>query len=438
MDQSLTNDTASIAEEDLSPELQNLPKKNYLTEDWTVVLLGFAIIFSVIFGLHITAPQYKWADIDSLLGVLSLGNLGRLIMQCIYALVVLVLGALLTGRKVKPYLLGFPIIFFLTALGLLFAGNATMEELGLEAVIFSLCIGLLIGNTVKLSVWLKEALSAELLVKIGLVLLGTNIIFGDILKAGSLGLIQSLVVVLSVWYFAFWLSKKFKIDEELGLMLSSAVSICGVSAAIATSGAIQGNSKKLSYVVSMVLITAIPMMIAMPYIARYFGFSEEVTGAWIGGTIDTSGAVVASGSLVGETALKISTIVKFSQNVLLGIAALAISVYWTYTNNPAGQQAGMKPSAGVIWERFPKFVLGFIAASLLFSFALSADTISAVKGDIKSIQGLWFALAFTSIGLETNFKDLIKENSQRPFWVFLIAQLFNILVTLVMAFLLFG
>jgi len=221
-------------------------------------------------------------------------------------------------------------------------------------------------------------------------------------------------------------------------MLSSAVSICGVSAAIATSGAIQGNSKKLSYVVSMVLITAIPMMIAMPYIARYFGFSEEVTGAWIGGSIDTSGAVVASGSLVGETALKISTIVKFSQNVLLGVAALAISVYWTYTNNPAGQQAGVKPSVGVIWERFPKFVLGFIAASLLFSFALSAETIAAVKGDIKSIQGLWFALAFTSIGLETNFKDLIKENSQRPFWVFLIAQFFNILVTLVMAFLLFG
>jgi uncharacterized membrane protein YadS len=221
-------------------------------------------------------------------------------------------------------------------------------------------------------------------------------------------------------------------------MLSSAVSICGVSAAIATSGAIQGDSKKLSYVVSMVLITAIPMMIIMPYIANYFGFSEEVTGAWLGGSIDTSGAVVASGSLVGETALKISTIVKFSQNVLLGVAALAISVYWTYTNHPAGKEAANKPSLGVIWERFPKFVLGFIAASLLFSFFLQPDTVASVKGDIKSIQGLWFALAFTSIGLETNFKDLIRENSKRPFWVFLIAQLFNIILTLVLAMLLFG
>ncbi|QNL50405.1 putative sulfate exporter family transporter [Olivibacter sp. SDN3] len=427
-----------VPEEDLSAELQNLPKKNYLTEDWTVVILGAIIIVSAIAGLHISAPQYKWSDLSGLLAVFSLENSQRLLLQFLFTFAILIFGALLTGRKVAPYLKGFPVVFILTVVALLFAGNASMEELGLEAVIFSLCIGLLIGNTVKLPVWLKESLSAELLVKIGLVLLGTSVIFSDILKAGSLGLIQSLVVVLSVWYFAFWLCKKFKIDEELGLMLSSAVSICGVSAAIATSGAIQGDSKKLSYVVSMVLITAVPMMIGMPYIASYFGFSEEVTGAWLGGSIDTSGAVVASGSLVGETALKISTIVKFSQNVLLGVAALAISIYWTYTNHPAGQQPGTKPGLGVIWERFPKFVLGFIAASLLFSFVLSEDTIATVKGDIKSIQSLWFALAFTSIGLETNFKELIKENSKRPFWVFLIAQLFNIIITLILAFLLFG
>ncbi|MFC6099722.1 YeiH family protein [Olivibacter domesticus] len=438
MNEEIISKESTTKEEDLSPELQNLPKKNFLTEDWTVVILGFIIIGLAVAGFHIGAPKYKWSDANSLFAAFSTANFVSLLQQLVFTFVILVIGGLLTGRKIKPYLLGFPVVFFLTALALLLAGNSKMEELGLEAVIFSLCIGLIVGNTIKLPVWLKEALSAELLVKIGLVLLGTNVIFSDILKAGSLGLIQSLVVVLSVWYFAFWLCKKFKIDDELALMLSSAVSICGVSAAIATSGAIQGDSKKLSYVVSMVLITAIPMMIGMPYIASYFGFSEEVTGAWLGGSIDTSGAVVASGSLVGETALKISTIVKFSQNVLLGVAALAISVYWTYTNHPAGQQAATKPGLGVIWERFPKFVLGFIAASLLFSFVLHADTVAAVKGDIKSVQGLWFALAFTSIGLETNFKDLIKENSKRPFWVFLIAQLFNILVTLALAILLFS
>src|SRR5690606_36391181 len=158
------------------------------------------------------------------------------------------------------------------------------------------------------------------------------------------------------------------------MMISSAVSICGVSAAIATSGAINGDSKKLSYVISMVLITAIPMMIFMPYMAEYMGLSQEVTGAWLGGSIDTSGAVVASGSLVGEEALKISTIVKFSQNVLLGLAAFAISIYWTLTQTvTVDGEKPEKPTLKTIWDRFPKFVIGFVAASLLFSFFISPE-----------------------------------------------------------------
>src|SRR6187200_84304 len=237
---------------------------------------------------------------------------------------------------------------------------------------------------------MRESLSAELFVKIGLVLLGTGVIFSDILKAGGLGLIQALVVVLSVWYFAFWICKKLKVDEELTMMISSAVSICGVSAAIATAGAIKGDTKKLSYVISLVLVTAIPMMIFMPYIAKHFGFSEEVTGAWLGGSIDTTGAVVAAGSLVGETALKISTIVKFSQNVLLGIAALGISVFWTYTRKETKEGQIQKPTMNVIWERFPKFILGFMGASILFSFFLSPEKISSVKDGLKNIQTLWF------------------------------------------------
>ncbi len=199
-------------------------------------------------------------------------------------------------------------------------------------------------------------------------LLGTTINFNAIVKDGLLGLVQALVVVVSVWYFAYWICKRFKLDDELSLMLSSAVSICGVSAAIATAGAIKGDPKKLSYIISLVLITAIPMMIFMPYIADYFGFSQKVTGAWLGGSIDTTGAVVASGTLAGEVARETSTIVKFSQNVLLGLAAFAISIYWTYAQKGPSSVSVEKPTLRLIWDRFPKFVLGFIAASILFSF----------------------------------------------------------------------
>jgi len=416
---------------------QNKPLS--IHEDWVVVILGALILILSLSGLLLPVPAFSWKNTEDLLGtVIAIGNLKLIGLQFLFVIAVAALGAYLAGKSVLASLKTFPAVYLLTVIALVLAGNAQVKALNLEAVIFSLAIGLLIGNFFKLPEWFKSSLSTELFVKIGLVLLGTSVIFSDILKAGSLGLIQALVVVLSVWYFAFWLCKKLKVDDELTMMISSAVSICGVSAAIATSGAIKGDSKKLSYVISMVLITAIPMMIFMPYIAHYFNFPQAVTGAWLGGSIDTTGAVVASGTLVGEEALKISTIVKFSQNVLLGIAAFAISVYWTYTNHPAGKDKAEKPTLKVIWERFPKFVIGFIAASVLFSFFISPETNAAVKGSLKNLQGLWFALAFTSIGLETNFKDLFSRNSKTPFYAFLIAQGFNIMVTLIIAFFLFG
>ena len=416
------------------------PKSTFsLSEDWTVVVFGFLLILLALTGFSIPNPSFGWENSEELWAkVLSGANLLKIgaLFLVVYAVAVLAAGVL--GKGVQATLKGFPVVFILTVIALILAGNTFLKNWNLEAVIFSLCLGLLISNTLKVPTWLSAALSTELYVKIGLVLLGTGVIFGDILKAGSLGLIQALLVVVAVWYFAFWLCKKLGIDEEMSIIISSAVSICGVSAAIATAGAIKGDSKKLSYVISIVLITAIPMILFMPFLAQAMGLSEAVTGAWLGGTIDTTGAVIASGSLVGEEALKISTIVKFSQNVLLGLAAFAISVYWTYTNNQSDVAKESKPTLGVIWERFPKFVIGFIGASLLFSFFISTETLDAVKGGIKSLQGLWFALAFTSIGLETKFSDLFNAEAKKPLWAFLIAQLFNVIFTLVVAQVLFG
>lgn len=413
-------------------------KKSFvLTEDWTVVILGFVIIIAALAGFYFPAPAFGWKSEELVSKIFSADNLGKILIQFLFTFGIVLLGAWLTAKPIRNIIIVFPVVFILSVIALIVSGSAALKDYNLEAVIFSLAIGLLISNTIKLPEWFRQTLTTELFVKIGLVLLGTSIIFSDILKAGSKGLVQAVAVVISVWYFSYWVCKKLKVDEELSMMLSSAVSICGVSAAIATAGAIKGDSKKLSYVVSVVLITAIPMMIIMPYIAKYFNFPEAVTGAWLGGTIDTTGAVVASGTLVGEEALKISTIVKFSQNVLLGLAAFAISIYWTYTKKDMSQNVENKPTLATIWERFPKFVLGFVAASLLFSFLLSADTIAAVKAPLKSMQSLWFVLAFTSIGLETNFRELFQLSNRKPFYAFLIAQLFNIFITLIIAFLLF-
>jgi uncharacterized integral membrane protein (TIGR00698 family) len=410
-------------------------KKLNLSEDWIVVIIGFLIIGIVLLGFSAAAPVFKWTDSQQLFtNVFSSSNFSNLFLQFGLVLISASIAAVLSGKRLGQFMIGFTVLFILSCFAQIIAGNKFVSEYNLETVIFSLAIGLFINNVIGVPGWLKECLSSELFVKIGLVLLGTSVIFSEILKAGSLGLIQALVVVISVWYFAFWLCKKMKIDKEMSMMISSAVSICGVSAAIATSGAIKGDSKKLSYVISMVLITAVPMMIFMPYLANLMGLSETVTGAWLGGSIDTTGAVVASGSLVGDKALEISTIIKFSQNVLLGLAAFAISIYWSVNQ---AQEAAEKPTLRTIWDRFPKFVIGFVAASLLFSFAISKESVDAAKPILKSIQGLWFALAFVSIGLETNFKELFAQSNKKPLVAFLVAQGFNIVVTLIMALLLF-
>ncbi len=422
----------------LSTEKNIAATRFKMSEDWAVVVLGFLIIAAALAVYIFPVPLFGWKNMSELTSkVLVRDNFIKIVIQFLVMFATGLLGCLLTGKKVKNFSFTFLIIYLLTIFALIAAGNKAMKDLNLEAVIFCLLIGLVTSNFFKLPGWFRNSLTSEMFVKIGLVLLGTTIIFGDILKAGALGLIQAVVVVIAVWYFAYWVCKKMKIDDEMTMMLSSAVSICGVSAAIATSGAIKGDTKKLSYVISLVLIVAIPMMIFMPWMAKYFGFSQAVTGAWLGGSIDTTGAVVASGSLVGEEALKISSIVKFSQNVLLGIAAFAISVYWTYTGHFNKTGITEKPTLKVIWERFPKFVAGFVAASLLFSFFVSAEKVAAVKDSLKSVQGLWFALAFTSIGLETRFADLFKQENRKPLYAFLIAQGFNVLVTLLIAWLLF-
>jgi uncharacterized integral membrane protein (TIGR00698 family) len=282
---------------------------------------------------------------------------------------------------------------------------------------------------------MAPAVKSEYYIKAGLVVLGTSILFKEMMKAGGLGMIQAIIVVFLVWYFSYWVSTRiFKVDKEMSTLLSSAVSICGVSAAIATSGAIKGDPKKLSFVVSLVLIIAIPMMYLLPYAAKWIGLTDQVAGAWLGGTIDTTAAVVASGAFIGPEAEKYSVIIKSAQNVLLGVAAFAISIYWSYK----GQNDEIRPSGAVLWERFPKFVLGFILSSLIFSFAFEpevAKSLSRVAN--KGAREILFSIAFICIGLETDFRYIFKKENSKFIWTFLTAQTFNIILTLIVAYLLF-
>jgi uncharacterized membrane protein YadS len=383
------------------------------------------------------AKEVKAAAGNVVSKVFTWENIKWSILVAIGILVLSIVPMACLGHNVGLFIIGFPVVFLITWIALFIAGNFTINVYGLEYVLWCLFIGLFISNVIGIPDWLRPAVQTEFYIKTGLVILGAGILFKEILEAGFLGIIQALAVVGVVWYFCYWLCRKLGVDEEFSAILSSAVSICGVSAAIATSGAIKGDPKKLSYTTSLVLVCAVPMMVLQPLISKWFGIPDTVAGAWLGGTLDTSGSVVAAGSLISDTAMKVGVIVKMSQNVLIGVAAFILAVVWTFK---AAEQTpgGEKPGAIEIWHRFPKFVLGFMAASILFSFFLDPSAVGAVKGQLSGLRVFWFALAFTSIGLETNFRELATMGGGRPAAGFLIAQSFNVIWTLILAYLLFG
>jgi uncharacterized integral membrane protein (TIGR00698 family) len=412
------------------------PPKRLISEDWLAVCIGAVLIATVIAGVRPALPRFSWDNAAGLSNLFAADNLARSLQLGILILIPAAGGALMLGARLLPFIAGFTVLYALAWLAQALAGFAGSTAIGLEYVIYALVIGLVLGHVTPLRRWFTEAVQAEYYIKIGLVILGASVLFGQIVEAGLLGVSQAIVVVLSVWFVCFRLCKYCKVDDELATMLSAAVSICGVSAAIAVCGAIQGDRKKLSYVSSLVLIVAVPMMIVMPWISRAMGMPEVVAGAWLGGTLDTSAAVVAAGELVSEQARNAAVVVKLSQNVLIGVAAFALTVWWALRNADRGDRPQAK--ASIIWERFPKFVLGFLLVSFFFSFALPDQVIADTRAPITAMRTAWFALAFVAIGLETSVGELVATGEGRPALAFLGGQAFNIVITLAMAYLLFG
>ncbi|CAH0131476.1 hypothetical protein SRABI27_00046 [Pedobacter sp. Bi27] len=436
--------TGALTDAGISPDKKTFLQS--LTEDWWAVILGTIIIATVLYlsnnGTVISLPAFKWATSEDLLGkILSASNLLLIVEMGAVFLALASVAIGLSGGSVARFAGGFALIYFLAIVSFIIGGNKSVSYFGLEYVVFALLIGIALGNLIKLPSWLKEAVRSEFYIKTGLVILGTTILSADLIKAGLPGIIQAVIVVTVVWFFSMWLSRKLKVDDEFGVILASAVSICGVSAAIVAAGAINGDKRKLSYVTTLVLIMAIPMMIILPWAVKYFHIPEVIGGAWLGGTLDTTATVTAAGDLVGPIAVKAGVIAKFSQNVFIGVAAFFIAIWWAY-KKPKGEDGvpfkAERPGLKIVWERFPKFVLGFVAASLVFSFLLSPTTAKSVGPTLNGLRTVWFAIAFISIGMEAKFSSLVKLQGGKPAFTFVTAQIFNIFWTLLWSYILFG
>lgn len=310
-----------------------------------------------------------------------------------------------------------------------------------EYPVYAIALGLL-GNVVLTQLGLRDRLAAgfrtEFFIKTGLVLLGASINIAVIGRAAGPAVVQAVVLITAVFGFTWWLGGRLGLDDKLRALLASAVSICGVSAAIAAAGAVQAKREQLAYTASMVVLFALPSIFVLPVLVDALGLGQAVGGAWVGGNIDTTAAVSAAGAIVGEEALQIATIVKTTQNALLGVVAVALTAWFAFRVERSADSARPRPRE--LWERFPKFVLGFLAASViatLFTDAVGSAAARPLISTVNDLRTIFLILAFVAIGLEFRVAPL-REAGWRPVGVFASATLVNLAVGLGLAVLLFS
>ena len=318
-----------------------------------------------------------------------------------------------------------------------YAGVAKAIEFPIYAILLGLAANAVL-HLAGLRERMRAAFRTEFFIKTGLVLLGASINLNLIVKAAGPSILQAVLLISTIFLFAWWLGGLFGLDARLRALLSAAVSICGVSAAIAAAGAVHAKKEQLAYAASLVVIFAIPMIFIQPWLASVLGLPEVVAGAWIGGNIDTTAAVTAAGTIVGEDALKVAAIVKSTQNALMGVVAVLLTIYFVMKVEKSADAP--RPGLGEIWRRFPKFVLGFIAASIIATWWLGtvdADQGKAAIAIANALRTWFFILAFVSIGLELRVAS-VREAGWRPLAVFATATVANLVVALALASILFA
>ncbi|PQO36026.1 putative sulfate exporter family transporter [Bremerella cremea] len=470
--------TDDPAPESTSDTVEILPPPPGLSEDIIAIIAGVVLLvlcFALTMGMgerqvegegdnqEVTAivnPLKTWVGkpggwdrnpVDSFLGggekpkPTWQGTLGVMLILAVF----LSLLAPLMRPAANPghFLVGFLILFALATLSYVLAGQSFIKSYNLEYALWALIVGLAIGNTIgkqAFGAFGEAAIRTEMYIKTGLVLLGAEVLFNKLMTLGQPGILIAWVVTPIVLITTFWFGQrvlKMK-SASLNMTISADMSVCGVSAAIATAAACKAKKEELSVAIGLSLCFTAGMMVVMPALIKAMGLDEVVGGAWIGGTIDATGAVAVAGGLLGDRALEVAATVKMIQNILIGVIAFGVAVYWTTRHE---SEDGAKPKVDIseIWKRFPKFVLGFIGASiiasLIYAYADQGDLlVSGTTAVTKGLRGWLFCLAFVCIGIDMNFRQLSSQfHGGKPLILYICGQTLNLILTLIMAYLAF-
>ncbi|HMF62862.1 MAG TPA: putative sulfate exporter family transporter [Edaphobacter sp.] len=310
----------------------------------------------------------------------------------------------------------------------------------IEYVLWAILFGVVIANTVGVPRIFRAGVATyEFWLKAGIILLGARFILGDILKLGGISLILVFVALALSITFMTWLGRAFNLNPKLTTLLAVGSSVCGVSAIIATQGAIDADEEDSSTAIAAILALGAISLFAFPLIGHVLHMSDHAYGLWAGLAVDNTAEATAAGALYSDAAGKFAVLAKTCRNALIGFVVLAYAIQWArkgLANDTTTAQ--LENKAVFLWKKFPKFVLGFLFISLLATLGASTNPAIAALGFNKTqllalgnLSRWAFLLTFAGVGLRTNLKDLFKQGA-RPFIVGALGEIVIAVITLVL------
>jgi uncharacterized integral membrane protein (TIGR00698 family) len=331
-----------------------------------------------------------------------------------------------TVRQVRPvqpalrFLRVIPGVLLLVVVG--YAGKLLEQNVGayakehhltfpnIEYVLWAIILGLVISNTVGVpDIFRSGVATYEFWLKAGIVLLGARFLLGDILKLGGVSLVLVAIEIIGSLAFMTFLGRVFKLKPKLTTLLAVGSAVCGVSAIIATKGAIEADDEDSSFSIAAILALGALALFTFPVIGHFLHLTDKTYGLWAGLGVDNTAEATAAGALYSDAAGKLAVLVKSTRNAMIGFVVLGYAIYWA----GKGQAQAVGNKAAFLWQKFPKFVLGFLLISVLATYHFfNKDQVGA----LANLSRWAFLLTFAGVGLRTNFSDMRKQGL-RPFAV---------------------
>ncbi len=415
-------------------------------EDWWAVWLGLgSVLVAIVFFLAgstlapiAVSPPRDWTAFTTVAGHFA-GAWPWYVLLYLVLAVLFTVSTSVMGHAAKRYLPGFTLLYVVSVAILAVSQSRFFHTYSLEAPLVALILGLLVGNALRLPGWLDDSLRTEYYIKTGIVLLGATLPLTAIVQAGPIAFVQATIVSISTWLVMYFAATRiFGLDRRFSAVLGAGGAVCGVSASIAVGGAVDADKEHVAISISIVSLWALVMIFFLPLASKALGLAPGVAGAWIGTSefADAAGYAAAqtiSSNTGTEAAIQTFTLMKvLGRDIWIGIWAFVLAIVAATRWERPGNGGERRVGAGVIWARFPKFVIGFILASIIMSLLVASNPgglTDAVQtgliAPIKTLRTWTFVFTFLCIGLTTRFRELAKFGMP-PFWAFTIGVMINV------------